>query len=387
MTTTTTLPFLLWICLAALGQSVQSSPDSLEKAFATAVQPEWSGESRRYDFWIGEWDSYWSGPDTADYFSENVGTRTRQWVFPVLDGKALVELAVDHEDFSPQPGQETYGFSVRYYSESRGKWVMAQDWPSPNATGLIVDQLVGNFNHGRIELFSSFMAPDSAFTTRRYIFSDIAPDRFRWERARTVDEGRTWRPIGYLRGTRLKEWPELGDAGTAMPNNNENAHCNAAEFAQLHPLEGTWTGRRIREGAPQTAVQFTAARFNGGCAVMGMLNEVDGDLKVFRAWTYNQQVDVWSEYRLDNRHGTDHVYSFGGADDGPLVLEENPAVAIESEFSIRPPIGPSVPRRRTSWTGIGSDRLELVAEERGDGQAEWHVTERIELERSTPGGR
>lgn len=82
----------------------------------------------------------WRSRPEGEFYHELDGSWMRHRVFPILDGKALVELAWDR-DAPMEPGQR--GFSIRYFDDSADRWVMSQNWPGPGNPGsAFVDQLV-----------------------------------------------------------------------------------------------------------------------------------------------------------------------------------------------------------------------------------------------------
>ena len=108
----------IWLLLVSVGITLScGGPEppaepvvpTLGDAFGQEVRELWRGEARGFDFWIGEWNVLWRQRQPGEFFHGAGGGLVRHWVFPVLDGKALIELAVDHEDAEVAPGQETFG--------------------------------------------------------------------------------------------------------------------------------------------------------------------------------------------------------------------------------------------------------------------------------------
>lgn len=186
----------------ALGLLTASVPAMSEESSTWAdvlgaeIINDWRAiEHRAFDFWIGEWEMNWRPPADGQLRHQPEGSWTRQRVFPILGGKALIELAWARDNPHP-PSQR--GFSIRYYDPARERWVMAQNWPNATNTGTaFLDQLIGDAHHGRLTMYSITTRPDSDGNPRtehrRYNFSDIRPGiGFRWDGSNTADFGATW---------------------------------------------------------------------------------------------------------------------------------------------------------------------------------------------------
>ncbi|MEO1137700.1 MAG: hypothetical protein AAFW68_14040, partial [Pseudomonadota bacterium] len=155
---------------------------------ADIAAPYDAPQHRAFDFWIGEWEANWRGRPQGEFYHQKEGSWTRQRVFPVLNGKALIELAWARDN--PNEASQR-GFSIRYFDPARARWVMAQNWPSAGGQGsAFTDQLIGEEHLGRLTMYSITQRPgaDGELVTqhRRYNFTDVRPGTsFRWDGSNT----------------------------------------------------------------------------------------------------------------------------------------------------------------------------------------------------------
>ena len=99
----------------------------------------------------------------------------------MLDDKALIEIVRGEEPNASSAYRQ--GSSIRYWDPSKQRCVMAQNWPAPNTSYAFLDQLQGLDRHGRVQVFSGVTDTEGNPRVRRHTFSDIAPDRLRWDDA------------------------------------------------------------------------------------------------------------------------------------------------------------------------------------------------------------
>jgi len=360
------------------------SAESLLQAFGCEIrEPFRDAVSRQYDFWIGHWGTNWRQPVEGELDPADSSSWTEQWVFPVLGGKALVEVARGRE---PRPqGWITQGFSIRYWDAAKERWVMAQNWPAPDTSSGFADQLQGFERHGRIQVYSAYHTQDGSEEIRRYTFSDIQPERFRWDSTTTRDRGKTWTTGSVAESSRLAEPLRLPAVGSPLPDWVDGTHCKEPAFHRFDGLEGEWTGIATLADRSEAPGRLVAARFQNGCSVLAVASwgEDEERHQVLQAITYGTQSEAWFALHLDDRFGTPHQYRVGAEEDGDMLFLENRDLLIASETE---PLGVPEEMRsasataRTRWTGLGSDALVLSFEERKDDG--WRSVLSMELRRN-----
>ncbi len=80
------------------------------------------------------------------------------------------------------------GFALRLYRPQSRQWHVY--WAS-DRDGVLEAPLVGGFRDG-IGVFEGLEAHEGRMLPSRAVWSDIGPDRVRWEQALSPDGGRTW---------------------------------------------------------------------------------------------------------------------------------------------------------------------------------------------------
>ncbi len=366
------------VCLAGPGTAAEhiNETESLLEAFGGQVKPPFDqGPSRQFDFWIGAWEANWRAAVEGRLENADSTETTDAWIFPVLHGKALVELARGQ---TVQDGSRTQGFSIRYFDPARQRWVMAQNWAGPDKSYAYLDQLQGGMRHGRVQLYSSW-TDDAGLVTRRYTFSDIHPARLRWDSAETRDSGDTWRPGQITEFRRKVEGLTLPKVGQPLPDWFDGSHCTERPFHRFDWLEGDWRGEATNERGESWPARLVAARFQNGCGVLSVLSW--GGRQILQAITYRPSVGVWFTYHLDNRPGTTHQYRLSTEDTADLVFVHHPELAIRGElepFSLPDPLLPAPGRATTSWERPGEGLVTLLFEEQ-EGPHETRL--RVELSR------
>lgn len=211
---------------------------------ATAGEPtpveEVAARRRQFDFWLGDWDvvARGPGPDKRWYDFGQLAIR----VVPVLDGGAILEFATGTLE----------GFSLRVFDPERDAWRLLLNWPSNGSASF--STLEGRFRHGRGTFYT---APWPAPQRTRYTFSDIGPDRLRWDGASTSDGDVSWATNLILESTRRPaSAPPLdhGPAWRLAPEQGGGADGGpyAAPVGQsLGRAWGHWTGTRTpADGGP-----------------------------------------------------------------------------------------------------------------------------------------
>ncbi len=334
---------------------------SLLEALGGQVKPPFDqGPSRQYDFWIGAWEANWRSAIEGELENADSTETTDAWVFPILQGKALVELARGQTAIR---GGWTQGFSIRYFDLAKQRWVMAQNWPSPNTSTGFLDQLQGTLRHGRVQLYSSWR-DDTGLNTRRYTFSDIHPGRLRWDDAITRDSGTTWTPGQVTEMRRKIQSLTLPKVGQPLPDWVDGSHCTEDPFHRFDSLQGDWRGEAIDGEGKSRPARLVAARFQNGCSVLFVLSW--GDRQIFQAITYGPSSKMWFAYQLDNQPGTPHEYRIGTEDGGRFVFVRNPGLVIAGElepFERPEPLLPASGQPRTVWTELTDERVVLELED------------------------
>ncbi len=359
------------------------APNSWDAVLGTTVTSDWlAPEHRAFDFWIGEWEANWRPRQEGQLRHDNEGTWTRQRVFPILDGKAIVELAESRGADDGAPSAR--GFSIRYYDPSRAKWIMAQHWPSPNFDGIaFTDQLIGAEHHGRLAMYSLDSRPktDGSRDHRRYNFSDIAPNRFRWDGANSSDVGATWTTWQAVDFHRTGPKPKLPDAGTPFPGVYAEHLCPDPPHRELDRLEGFWSGVVERDGTASPA-RLTIGRMLDGCAVAGVLDHISDGHKRFIAWSYSSTFGSWVEFSLDNAPGSTHAYRLANSVGRDAVFTQAPGLAIKDDmtaFLAREAFDTSAANSRTVWREVSADTLVFEEQLRPTPDAQWETAARYEL--------
>jgi hypothetical protein len=305
-------------------------------------------------------------------------------VFPILDGKAVVELAEARGAENGEPSGR--GFSIRYYDPAREKWIMAQHWPNPNFDGIaFTDQLIGGERHGRLAVYSvnTRPSPDGTRVHRRYQFSDIAEDRFRWDGANTSDEGATWTTWRVVEFHRTGPQPALPPAGEPLPGVHAEQICTDPPHHAMNGLEGVWEGV-VETDAGAEPARMTAGRFLDGCAVAAVLERPESGDKLFRSWSYSNTLGVWVALELGDAPEDTHAYRIS-AEAGPgAAFLEAPDLAIKDErtpLMSREAFDTSGALRRTVWRTIEEDVIAFDEEVRTSPNDDWTLAGRFRLER------
>jgi hypothetical protein len=353
----------------------------------TRITAEWQDPVfRQYDFWIGLGHANWRSKKPDEFFHEDTGTLATHWVYPTLNGKALLEFAMSDEPIDDS-GARVQGFSIRYFDERKRRWVMAQEWPDPNATSGVVDQLQGYYRFGRIQVFSTYSRGEPEVErTRRYTFSDIRPDGFIWHGVSTGDRGKTWSAGTIVEFSKVEakaEWPQ---AGTHLPNYDDGKQCDEDRYRAFDDLAGEWRGE-VQMNEERREVTLTGYLMLGGCAVISYLEfeNNDGPYTLLEVRSPGPANSDWWVYRLDAERGTSHTYQIGSFDDGGITLHDNNQYVIQSELeNLSPrkiPRADAVALRKTVWTSLGPHKLSFEWWTRPSPDSEWQKDADFSLQR------
>lgn len=342
-------------------------------------------EYRAFDFWIGEWEANWRPPVEGALKHAEEGSYTRQRVFPILGGKALVELAWARDN-PEAPSQR--GFSIRYYDPARERWVMAQNWPNGSNQGsAFFDQLIGDEYLGRLTMYSVTRRPqeDGSFDIqhRRYNFTDIRPGiSFRWDGSNTRDQGATWNTWYVVDFLRLRDLDPYGAAGTPFPGVHEQALCTEEPHGAFNTLQGAWNGTASDANGAESPVRLSAGLGLDGCGVMASLET--GDMNAFLAVGYHERAEKWLTYYLDDAPGTTHAYYVSDSAGPGAVFRDAPALTIKDEFApynLAEYFEPEDSTRRIVWETMNGSELAFRIETRDSADSDWRPKTAYRLSR------
>lgn len=285
------LPLLLMLTQLAAQQGWVNSAFSEDK-------------SRRFDFWVGQWDVNLRIQQADKSWKDSVQAEAR--IYSILDGRAVLEL------WNSEP---IVGYSLRYYDAARDKWVLWLNWPGRNQAGS--SSLEGQFRHGRGEFFQTEKTPDGTTRLARYSFSDVSPSSLRWDDAYTTDGGKTWSSNWLMEFTRTGDEPRLGKEKTAHTWAG-GGRCDRPDFRAYEGLAGGWRGE---DGLSGRGYQVL-----GGCAVL--LFREAGDLKTFGHLTYHTGRREYELTLIDNQGGPARLF-YGSRRENRLLLEHRPSPEAE----------------------------------------------------------
>ncbi|WP_425411025.1 hypothetical protein [Hyphococcus sp.] len=374
-------------CASIAGaQSADEASPGWDEAFGAQINDAWSAQQYRdFDFWIGEWEANWRPRPEGEFYHAEDGSWTRQRVFPVLGGKALVELAWARDN-PDEPGQR--GFSIRYFDEARERWVMAQNWPNGTSQGgAFTDQLIGDEHLGRLSMYSVSRRPDGegGFDTqhRRYNFTDIRPGvSFRWDGSNTPDEGATWFTWYVVDFLRQRDLDPYGAAGSALPGVHEKTLCTQEPHGAFNALQGVWTGEATTADGDTGRARLAAGMALDGCGVIGALDA--NDVKTFFAIGYHPRFEKWVIFTLDDQPGTAHSYFVSdGAGEGATFVEAAD-LAIKDEFTTYnepESYSPDAALRRIVWEAMTADDIAWRVETRESEGGAWRPETQYTLTR------
>jgi hypothetical protein len=347
--------------LAGVDRAAQARQERLEPS--QQVGAAWTQDAyRQFDFWIGEWDVILRTLRGDNSWEDSRAARAK--IYRILDGRAILELWDEQSN-----DNSIRGYSLRFFDPAREEWRLFLNWPGNNRSG--TSTLNGSFRHGRGEFYSTQTGADGVATISRYTFSDISPDRLRWDDGFSVDGGRTWRANWIMEFSHTAEraaWPGVGEAAHTF---HTGERCDLAEFREFARLEGLHRGE-IRlfdsSGTERTSVaQLAGYRVLDGCAIMTFLEYVSGG-RVHRSFsikTFNTYIDQFEELHLDNQPDSQVRILYGG--------REGDAFRLSTRSGVHPPV-------RHAWKFPGAGRA-VQSVERGAGGAAWRPLETLELTR------
>ncbi len=377
---------LTGMALSAFAQPSDEPGRNWDDALGAEIIDAWAApEHRAFDFWIGEWEMNWRSRPEGEFHYQKDGNWTHQHVFPILGGKAIVELAWarDNPDEASQRG-----FSIRYYDPARERWVMAQNWPSAaNQGSAFLDQLIGDDHHGRLTMYSIVRRPlkDDSIDVqhRRYNFADIRPGvSFRWDGSNTKDEGVTWTTWSVVDAHRRRDLDPYTPAGSSFPGVHEKKLCTEQPHGAFDFLEGEWSGTVTDPDGNISDARYSAGLGLDGCGVLSSL-EANGR-KTFLAYGYNERHKKWVIFRLDDQPGSPHSYFVSDAAGEGAMFAQAPDLAISDEFTaynLPEYFEPKASLQRVIWEKVTEREFTLRVETRANDGAEWRNVARYNLEK------
>ena len=136
-----------------------------------AIYGQLQADSTAYDFWVGEWEASWYGPDSTLVTGSNR-------IEKILDGKVI-------QEHFESPSQGFKGTSISVFNPNAKTWHQAWADSSGGYIDMIGDEVDGN------PVFRTVReGPNGGFY--RMVFSEIRPESFTWTWEGTKDEGKTW---------------------------------------------------------------------------------------------------------------------------------------------------------------------------------------------------
>ncbi|WDI32237.1 hypothetical protein PUV54_03395 [Hyphococcus flavus] len=357
---------------------------SWREALGADISDEWSAPiHRQFDFWIGEGEANWRAKPQGEFYHQKEGSWTRGRVFPILGGKALIELAWARDN--PEEASQR-GFSIRYFDPARERWVMAQNWPGPGGNGSgFMDQLIGKEYHGRLSMYSIVRRPDGEgefnIQHRRYNFTDIRPGvGFRWDGSNTADEGATWSTWYVVDFHALRALDPYGPAGTPFPGVHGQNLCTEEPHGAFNNLQGVWQGETADASGAVSPATFSAGLALDGCGVMGVMDA--NDIKTFVAVGYNATGGKWMFYTLDDQPGTTHEYYVSDEAGEGAVFRHAPDLAIKDEFTaynLQAYFEAEGALRRIVWEKFTETEIRLKVETRSAPDTAWRLEKTYRL--------
>ncbi len=274
-------------------------------------------EARQFDFWIGEWDVNLRMINQELAWEDSILAKAK--IYPVLDGKAILEL---------WHSKTITGFSIRYYDVLKKKWILWLNWPGKNRSG--ISSLEGVFRHGRGEFSFEYANRNGQFTMATYTFSDISPDRLRWDDAYSLDSGKTWSRNWIMEFSRTADLPDSLIMGQPLHTYEHNTLCNNPEFQSLKYFEGSWKGTftsSAHGGQKEYPITIEAYKITNGCASL-LFVEYE-NIKEIHLQTYNTRLQQWEQSVLSNQSDKGMKVYRGQVDRGALETIHRDSIASE----------------------------------------------------------
>jgi Protein of unknown function (DUF1579) len=128
-----------------------------------------SAESRRLDFWLGNWELTHSGGKSTNRVSK------------VLGGCVVLE------EFRGMPGTNLDGMSVSTFDPATRSW--RQTWVDNTGAYLDFNAVTADGNLA----FERTAQKDGKRIRQRMVFRDVKADSFTWDWQRSDDDGANWK--------------------------------------------------------------------------------------------------------------------------------------------------------------------------------------------------
>lgn len=367
-----------WMAASVLAFQADEVRD-WDDVLGTEIAEEWqSPVHRQYDFWLGEWDANWRAREENGLDHVEDGSHTRQFVIPVLDGKAVMELMVPR-DVTPGAPQWR-GFSLRYYDEDSGRWIMSQHWPGPQNDGVaFLDQLTGSERFGRIAVYSPDLqrtTPDGAPQLRRYTFSDIRDDAFRWDGANTVDRGTSWVTWMAVDFVELESVVDMPGVSEPLPGYDEGLLCSEGTHRALDGLNGAWSGTALSPDGTQETARITAGQMLDGCGIIVAFERPDSSYRALTFWSWSPRLERWFAMYLNNQPGLGHRYYSAATAGAGVSFQLNPDVSIvdaETPYINHAQDDLTDSLQRIRWLEISDNELVFRVDRRRSANEDWQM--------------
>ncbi len=259
-----------------------------------SAQGACQGESRMFDFAIGEWDVLNRNQPADDTGWYDTGTATSR-VYPVAAGCGIVEHWRGHTF-----GDFLVGFTLRAFNPQLGQWDLVLLWPNTGQPRF--GKMTGGFRHNRGEFYSRSLSAEGDTLLTQLTFSDITAESIRWQEARSPDNGRSWNSSWIMEFTRrepIYQGPLLnGPSLTTL-------RCPGPEYRAMDFLIGEWGGGVEADSveAEGMGVRAEVTPILEGCGMMERISAMGqgSAWEVFLVRAFEPARNRWVEHRLDTR--------------------------------------------------------------------------------------
>lgn len=144
-----------------------------------------SPEFGQFDFWLGEWELTWKGPQA--------GTPAGETGRAVNVVEKLMGSCVIQENFDAGAGS-LIGKSWSVYNANSGLW--QQTWVDNSGSYLV---FTGAYEDGRMELRTAPFERNGKTFISRMVFENITANALDWQWQRSSDGGETWQDVWNIR--------------------------------------------------------------------------------------------------------------------------------------------------------------------------------------------
>ena len=147
----------------------------------TQQQPCSTPEAAQFDFWVGDWDLSWQGPQGGTPAGQTGKARNR--VYRDMSG------CVIYENFSTVDSS-FLGSSWSVYQPQQAQW--RQTWVDNSGSYLLFK---GGYADGRMVLKSDPVENNGKVFVSRMVFKNISKNSLDWDWQRSDDGGATWKDL------------------------------------------------------------------------------------------------------------------------------------------------------------------------------------------------